>query len=135
MSSEVQSRPQVDGEDREGLAQSLAQAYLEGATIRSLAKARGLPYRTVRELLGEQLVQEAKRTGASRAPRLEQSYRPRVKGAERVRLARSLARAYLGGATIRSLAEERDMSYGTVRQMLREAKVPLRGRGGRVARG
>ena len=61
--------------------------------------------------------------------------RPQVDGEDREGLAQSLAQAYLEGATIRSLAEERDMSYGTVRQMLREAKVPLRGRGGRVARG
>jgi hypothetical protein len=52
-----------------------------------------------------------------------------------VRLARSLKREYDLGATIRSLAAERDMSYGTVRKLLKEAKTTLRGRGGRVARG
>lgn len=69
----------------------------------------------------------------TRSPRLEQGYRPRVRGADRERLARSLGAEYDAGATIRSLAADRAMSYGTVRQLLIEAEVTLRGRGGRVA--
>ncbi|MET9819622.1 helix-turn-helix domain-containing protein [Streptomyces sp. NPDC006355] len=70
-----------------------------------------------------------------RSPRPGQAYRPRLKGQERADVARSLGREYDAGATIRSLAADRSMSYGTVRQLLMEAKVTLRGRGGRVARG
>lgn len=70
-----------------------------------------------------------------RAPRVGTTYRPRIKGSERAALARSLGRAYVGGATIRALAADRGMSYGTVRKLLLEARVTLRGRGGRVARG
>ncbi|AIV35556.1 helix-turn-helix domain-containing protein [Streptomyces sp. CCM_MD2014] len=70
-----------------------------------------------------------------RSPRLGSTYRPRVKGAERARLAKSLGEDYDLGGTIRSLAADRSMSYGTVRKLLLEAEVTLRGRGGRVARG
>ncbi|MFC8332803.1 helix-turn-helix domain-containing protein [Streptomyces olivaceus] len=70
----------------------------------------------------------------TRSPRLQQGYRPRVRGAARRRLARSLKADYDAGATIRSLADERSMSYGTVRLLLLEAKTTLRGRGGRAAR-
>ncbi|GAB2331796.1 helix-turn-helix domain-containing protein [Streptomyces griseoincarnatus] len=70
-----------------------------------------------------------------RSPRLGTTYRPRIKGAERAAVARSLGQDYNAGSTIRRLAEERGMSYGTVRALLLEAKVTLRGRGGRVARG
>lgn len=70
----------------------------------------------------------------TREPRFLQGYRPRVTGVERKRLAKSLRQDYDRGATIRFLAEDRDMSYGTVRQLLLEAKTTLRGRGGRVAR-
>lgn len=61
-------------------------------------------------------------------------YRPRIKGAERVEVARSLRRAYEGGATIRALAARRTMSYGLVYALLKEAKTEFRGRGGRVSR-
>lgn len=69
-----------------------------------------------------------------RSPRVGTTYRPRIKGREREAVARSLGQAYDAGSTIRRLAEERDMSYGTVRKLLLEAKVQLRGRGGRVSR-
>ncbi|MFB7496027.1 helix-turn-helix domain-containing protein [Streptomyces sp. NPDC056161] len=70
-----------------------------------------------------------------RSPRLGATYRPRIKGAERKAVASSLGRDYEAGATIRALAAERAMSFGTVRALLLEAKVTLRGRGGRAARG
>ena len=63
------------------------------------------------------------------------TYRPRIKGAERVAVARSLGREYVAGSTVRRLAEERGMSYGTVWKLLQEARVEMRGRGGRVVRG
>ncbi|MCF3960329.1 helix-turn-helix domain-containing protein [Streptomyces fuscigenes] len=68
-----------------------------------------------------------------RPPRLAQAYRPRIKGEARAHVARLLGEEYAAGASIRGLAVARAMSYGTVRQLLLEAKVPLRGRGGRVA--
>lgn len=70
-----------------------------------------------------------------RSPRVGMKHRKRIKGRERVAVARTLRQAYDAGATIRRLAEDRDMSYGTVRTLLLEAKTQLRGRGGRVARG
>lgn len=69
-----------------------------------------------------------------RAPRVGTTYRTRLKGSERAQVARSLGRDYVGGATIRAIAADRGMSYGTVRKLLLEAKVKLRGRGGRVRR-
>lgn len=69
-----------------------------------------------------------------RAPRSGTNYRRRLKGAERTKVARALGVEYEAGATIRSLAADRGMSYGTTRQLLLEARVKLRGRGGRVAR-
>lgn len=69
-----------------------------------------------------------------RSPRLGTTYRERLKGEERKEVARSLGTAYEGGATIRGLAADRVMSYGTVRKLLLEAKVPLRRRGGRAPR-
>ncbi|MBP5906854.1 transcriptional regulator [Streptomyces sp. LBUM 1478] len=69
-----------------------------------------------------------------RSPRLGSTYRPRIKGPERQAIARNLGKEYNAGATIRGLATERSMSYGTVRKLLLEAKVQMRGRGGRVAR-
>jgi hypothetical protein len=69
-----------------------------------------------------------------RSPRLGTTYRPRIKGPERASVAASLGRKYDAGSTIRGLAEEESMSYGTVRKLLLEAKVQLRGRGGRMAR-
>ena len=69
-----------------------------------------------------------------RSPRLGSTYRPRIKGPERAAVARDLAAEYASGATIRYLADDRNMSYGTVRKLLLEAKARLRGRGGRLAR-
>lgn len=69
-----------------------------------------------------------------RSPRTGTTYRPRLKGEERARTARELARRYAAGASIRTVADEQGMSYGTTRKLILEAKVPLRGRGGRVRR-
>ncbi|MEU5834537.1 helix-turn-helix domain-containing protein [Streptomyces diacarni] len=62
------------------------------------------------------------------------TYRPRLTGKERRTTARDLARDYERGATIRGLVAEYRMSYGTVRLLLLEEGVQLRGRGGRVTR-
>ncbi|MFH8577191.1 helix-turn-helix domain-containing protein [Streptomyces zaomyceticus] len=64
------------------------------------------------------------------APRLETRYRERLKGEDRTKAAQSLAEGYVAGASIRGLAEAEDMSYGTVRKLLLEVPVKLRGRGG-----
>lgn len=71
-------------------------------------------------------------TDGHRRPRAGVTYRPRLKGDERQRMARDLARYYDAGASIRALAGEHQMSYGTVRKLLKEARVRLRGRGGRT---
>ncbi|MGV2914617.1 helix-turn-helix domain-containing protein [Streptomyces alfalfae] len=65
-------------------------------------------------------------------PRLGSTYRPRLKGTERKAVAARLGRDYDSGATIRALAAEHAMSYGTVRQLLLEAGARLRRRGGRL---
>ncbi|MFJ8852304.1 helix-turn-helix domain-containing protein [Streptomyces sp. NPDC102437] len=72
--------------------------------------------------------------GDNHLSRLGMKYKPRLKGEERTRAARSLAKKYDAGATIRGLAAGRGMSYGTVRKLLLEAKVELRKRGGRAPR-
>ena len=69
-----------------------------------------------------------------RSPRLGSTYRPRIKGEERAAVAASLGQDYDAGATIRALAADRSMSYGTVRGLLLEAGVQLRSRGGRAVR-
>jgi hypothetical protein len=69
-----------------------------------------------------------------RSPRVAMTYRRRIKGKERAQLAGDLRKTYDDGATIRALAEDRSMSYGTVRKLLLEAGAELRGRGGRVPR-
>lgn len=63
-------------------------------------------------------------------PRLTSRYRARLKGEERARTARALAKEYDAGASIRAVASSADLSYGTARMLLLEAKVTLRGRGG-----
>jgi hypothetical protein len=60
--------------------------------------------------------------------------KPRLAGAERVRMRADLRRKYVAGATIRGLAAETGRSYGTVRALLLEARTPMRGRGGRLPR-
>lgn len=54
----------------------------------------------------------------------------RITGNERSKLAGELKKKYTGGASIRSLAEETNRSYGFVHRMLTESGVQLRGRGG-----
>ncbi|MFF5045611.1 helix-turn-helix domain-containing protein [[Kitasatospora] papulosa] len=57
-------------------------------------------------------------------------YAKRLAGDERTAKARVLADSYTAGASLRALAEVHAMSYGTVRQLLLDAKVQLRPRGG-----
>jgi len=57
-------------------------------------------------------------------------YAKRLAGPERMTKARALADSYTAGASLRALAEVHGMSYGTVRQLLLDAKVQLRPRGG-----
>ena len=54
----------------------------------------------------------------------------RVTGKTRDRLQNQLKKQYEAGASIRSLAEATGRSYGFVHNVLVEADVPLRGRGG-----
>ncbi|MEW2631600.1 helix-turn-helix domain-containing protein [Streptomyces sp. NPDC048389] len=67
---------------------------------------------------------------SSTTPRLSTSYRPRLRDEDRARVTRELAEAYETGASIRALAAEADLSYGTARTLLLEGGVKLRGRGG-----
>lgn len=61
--------------------------------------------------------------------------RPRLTGEERRTVARELARKYkTDRASVRDLADEFDLSYGTVRNLLQEEEVQLRARGGRRPR-
>ncbi|MFC9341417.1 helix-turn-helix domain-containing protein [Streptomyces sp. NPDC057020] len=68
-------------------------------------------------------------------PRLAHRYRGRLNGEARVAKAGALAERYLAGASIRAVADWADLSYGTARQLLLEAGVKLRGRGGSRAGG
>ncbi len=54
----------------------------------------------------------------------------RVSGTERDKLAADLTKKYVGGASIRDLAEVTGRSYGFVHRVLSESGVTLRGRGG-----
>jgi helix-turn-helix protein len=54
----------------------------------------------------------------------------RITGAARETLAGDLKKEYEGGASIRVIADAHGRSYGFVHQVLREAGVTLRGRGG-----
>jgi predicted transcriptional regulator len=58
----------------------------------------------------------------------------RVTGADRDALTAQLRREYEGGASIRELARQTGRSYGFVHQLLGEAGVELRGRGGATRR-
>lgn len=66
-----------------------------------------------------------------RGPRHDLVRRPRRKGDDRAQLRTDLAKAYIGGASIRALAAEHDLSYGLARDLLLEADVALRSRLGR----
>jgi hypothetical protein len=55
---------------------------------------------------------------------------PAIKGDQRVHLANHLAEQYRGGASIRDLGRRTGRSYGSIHQLLREAGVELRTRGG-----
>ncbi len=54
----------------------------------------------------------------------------RVTGADREKLAQELAAKYRAGASIGELSKETSRSYGFVHQLLSDAGVELRGRGG-----
>ncbi|MFF4283004.1 helix-turn-helix domain-containing protein [Streptomyces kronopolitis] len=54
----------------------------------------------------------------------------KLTGDERVDVLKRLATAYLGGWAVRTLSERCGRSFGTVHNMLIEANVPLRRRGG-----
>jgi transposase len=54
----------------------------------------------------------------------------RIVGDHRTRLAEELQQRYVGGESIRSIAEEVGRSYGFVQGLLKESGVSLRGRGG-----
>ena len=54
----------------------------------------------------------------------------RITGAARDKLAAEMKKKYEKGQSIRALAEGTGRSYGFVHRLLRDADVPLRGRGG-----
>lgn len=54
----------------------------------------------------------------------------RIKGSERMRLGKQLAREYKRGQSIRQLAKKHGLSYGVVYRLLIEQGVELRPRGG-----
>jgi hypothetical protein len=54
----------------------------------------------------------------------------RVTGADRGKMAADLAKRYVAGESIRSLATSTGRSYGFVHRILTESGVPMRGRGG-----
>ncbi|WP_084338801.1 helix-turn-helix domain-containing protein [Actinomadura oligospora] len=54
----------------------------------------------------------------------------RVTGDQRIELAKELAPRYHAGESIRDLAAETGRSYGFIYNVLKEADVKLRGRGG-----
>lgn len=63
-------------------------------------------------------------------------YSPRLAGDERREKGRELAVGYVTyQASIRALADQHEMTYGTVRALLLEAGVTLRSRGARFRRG
>jgi DNA invertase Pin-like site-specific DNA recombinase len=121
-------KPRITGEEREALAREVREEYERpGGTLASVAKARGIAPGTVRAL-----VEEAGGEIRRRPPRVAPTYRPRLTGEARTATARSLAREYDEGTTIRGLARQRDMTYGTVRKLLVEGGARMRNRGGRV---
>jgi hypothetical protein len=111
------------------LAREVREEYEQpGGTLASVARARGMGPGTVRTL-----VEEAGGEIQSRPPRVQPTYRPRLTGEVRTATARALAKEYDAGSTIRSLARQRDMTYGTVRKLLLEGGARMRHRGGRVS--
>ncbi|MFD4315061.1 helix-turn-helix domain-containing protein [Streptomyces sp. NPDC058548] len=67
-------------------------------------------------------------TPERRGARGQQVRRPRRRGEVRDQLRQALATGYNGGASIRDLAGEHDVSYGLTRTLLLEAEVELRAR-------
>jgi hypothetical protein len=62
-------------------------------------------------------------------PRTNLNFRPRLKGDERKRVAAEMRTKYEApGGSLRSLAEEYDRPYGTVRRLLLEAGATLKPR-------
>ncbi len=55
---------------------------------------------------------------------------PTLRGAERAEVAQRAAGLYLQGCSIQSVANQIGRSYGSTRELLLEAKVKLRPRGG-----
>lgn len=60
------------------------------------------------------------------------AYRPRLLGAERARKAARLRKEYEKGRSVRRIAEEADLSYGTAYTLLQEAGTVMRDRQGRL---
>lgn len=60
------------------------------------------------------------------------AYRPRLLGAERARTAARLRRDYEKGRSVRRVAEDADLSYGTAYTLLQEAGTVMRDRQGRL---
>ncbi|MGY3199810.1 helix-turn-helix domain-containing protein [Streptomyces sp. TE5632] len=56
--------------------------------------------------------------------------KPRLTGEKRTAKAMELKGLYYAGSSIRNLVDETGYSYGTVRNLLREAKTKFRRRGG-----
>ncbi|OEJ28912.1 transcriptional regulator [Streptomyces agglomeratus] len=54
----------------------------------------------------------------------------RITGTARDKIAAEIKSAYEGGASIRTIAQDKGRSYGFVHRILTEADVTLRGRGG-----
>lgn len=59
-------------------------------------------------------------------PRTNLRFRKRLTGDERVRVASEMRVKYEAGGSLRSLVEEYDRPYGTVRRLLLEAGATLR---------
>jgi len=55
---------------------------------------------------------------------------PTLRGTERTEAAQRAAGLYMQGCTIQSVARQIGRSYGSTRELLLEAKVKLRARGG-----
>ncbi|CAL9609062.1 hypothetical protein SUDANB1_05587 [Streptomyces sp. enrichment culture] len=64
----------------------------------------------------------------------KRKYRPRLTGEARIKRRQDLRVKYEAGATIRVLADETGLSYGLTRDLLREARTVMRGRGARLPR-
>lgn len=59
---------------------------------------------------------------------------PTLRGTERAETAQRAAGLYTQGCTIQSVADQIGRSYGSTRELLLEAKVKLRPRGGATGR-